>query len=678
MTEQGAGGGIDPFLQGRGRSKSDNERGPAETAVPARSPPQDDQGAYSPNGLPRGVMETGQSRSDGGDVLMVVSEPDPTLLRKPSSRSTRSARSTRSRTRSRSPHRRRLDPPVTKTTLSELDVTKIIHNPKLRHDINYDPELHFRPNTDGEKGRRKHEKATEFWTALQDQLYLFAQDPDGFLRQHGQGEDWCLPTLLRSVKDIIQTLVPTKDRDVVEEGLNVELLMQQFIKGTVDLEKLAAWLARMLKQHCAPMRDEWIDNIYNNLSLGARHNDMPRLVLGMRSLLEVLEAMKLDVANHQIRCLRPVLIEDTVHFEQRFFHKKIQSRKMDIESARKWFRQVREEVLNTVRRHPALPPSEMDVFFAGLAGLLRPSNEVAFAMNDGPSRPGESAGRVPCTFLFDEERLLKLRSDMLDAVNLEICTRVFEERQYPTLSGRSSGLPAYVADDESSARSSDHFDFNNTPLSSRPSSFDGSCDSPMSSPWNSGGLFGSQHVDFADVRNKSRDLYNSLLALLHTAPQAARPSQRWREMIPAAAVQIFRFLNAPPSVLPEIEQRLQKAFRFDSIMYREVERHFSRRLDTELAARVREFRSLSGIGLFSIATGARVPPVSGQPRSSTGPSERGPSSSPAADAREEAGVGDMATRLAHLGILHWRVWAQLAYADPDTDMELDSPLDECP
>ncbi|KAK4188836.1 hypothetical protein QBC35DRAFT_183692 [Podospora australis] len=44
-----------------------------------------------------------------------------------------------------------LEPPVTKTTLSELDVTKIMYIPKLRHDINFDPELHFRPNIDGKR-----------------------------------------------------------------------------------------------------------------------------------------------------------------------------------------------------------------------------------------------------------------------------------------------------------------------------------------------------------------------------------------------------------------------------------------------------------------------------------------------------------------------------------------------
>jgi hypothetical protein len=49
---------------------------------------------------------------------------------------------------------------VTKATLSELDVSKIVHNHKIRHDINFDPELHFRPNLDGHtegKGSKKRQ-----------------------------------------------------------------------------------------------------------------------------------------------------------------------------------------------------------------------------------------------------------------------------------------------------------------------------------------------------------------------------------------------------------------------------------------------------------------------------------------------------------------------------------------
>jgi hypothetical protein len=47
-------------------------------------------------------------------------------------------------------------PPVTKTILCELDVNKIVHELKLWHDINFDPDLHFRSNLDCGKGKGRH------------------------------------------------------------------------------------------------------------------------------------------------------------------------------------------------------------------------------------------------------------------------------------------------------------------------------------------------------------------------------------------------------------------------------------------------------------------------------------------------------------------------------------------
>jgi len=73
-----------------------------------------------------------------------------------------------------------LEPPVTKGTLSELDVNKIVHNPKLRHDINFDPDLHFRPNLDGEKGRRKTQKANHFWETMRSQLREYIVNKEQF------------------------------------------------------------------------------------------------------------------------------------------------------------------------------------------------------------------------------------------------------------------------------------------------------------------------------------------------------------------------------------------------------------------------------------------------------------------------------------------------------------------
>lgn len=187
-----------------------------------------------------------------------------------------------------------LEPPVTKSTLSELDVNKIVHNPKLRHDINFDPDLHFRPNLDGEKGRRKTQKADRFWETMRTQLRDYLINREQFERDLG-GIEWCLPVTLKAVREILETLVPQRDRASVEETFNTDLLMQQFRKGVADLPKLALWLSQLLKRHCAPMRDTWVDGMVSEISQGDQEGDVSLLVLGMRNLLGVLEAMKLVI-----------------------------------------------------------------------------------------------------------------------------------------------------------------------------------------------------------------------------------------------------------------------------------------------------------------------------------------------------------------------------------------------
>ena len=107
------------------------------------------------------------------------------------------------------------------------------------------------------------------------------------------GKDWSLQSTLQAIGEILGTLVPPEDRSAVEEILNVELLMQQFRKGVADLEKLGLWLARTLKSHCAPMRDEWVDEMVDLLTAGDRDRNVNLLVLGLQRLLGVLEAMKL-------------------------------------------------------------------------------------------------------------------------------------------------------------------------------------------------------------------------------------------------------------------------------------------------------------------------------------------------------------------------------------------------
>lgn len=543
-----------------------------------------------------------------------------------------------------------LEPPITKATLSELDVNKIVHNPKLRHDINYDPELHFRPNLDGEKGRKKQEKANQFYTLLTRELMSFVDNPEEFYRCHMNDMDWCLPRLLRAVKEILETLVPQRDKDLLEEGLNVELFMQQFYKGIADLEKLASWLSGILKLHCAPMRDDWVDEMYRELSRGNRDQDIPTLVRGMRSLLGVLEVMKLDVANHQIRCLRPVLIENTVDFEQRFFLKKIHTGRLNIDGARSWYQTAKanweaSRRVQEMRGLYAQAFGDAAVFFDAITKLILPSTPVEI--------PNSNA--CPNTFMFDEERIMRLRSDIYDTICLEICMRQFEEFER--------------LEDVSSLDM--HINFN-APQFSRPSSYadsdsesSTSGSSTRSSSARSSGYLGPSSISDAgsvrDGRRRARDLYNSLLALLQTAPSTSRASYRWKELASPIALQILRYVDAPHISLGVLEKALlRKLTDIQCDTFQEVETYFHQRLFQELTKRVVEFKNLPSVGLFSIATGRTVPgclqmqiPRPQEGSNATNVAKR--------EARDEGGIEDMATRLAHLGMLHWRVWAPIAY-----------------
>lgn len=59
-----------------------------------------------------------------------------------------------------------LHPPITRHTLRELDLCEILKNPQLRHDVVFDPNVQFRPNFDGERGRRKREAGDRYWAAV--------------------------------------------------------------------------------------------------------------------------------------------------------------------------------------------------------------------------------------------------------------------------------------------------------------------------------------------------------------------------------------------------------------------------------------------------------------------------------------------------------------------------------
>jgi hypothetical protein len=194
-------------------------------------------------------------------------------------------------------------PPVTKQSLSELDIQNIITNIKLRHDVNFDRDLSFRPNMDGPKGQQKQRQSQQYCRALVAELELYVRlfhgtpslwDSDhvdrSIIIQHAERR---IPKMFETIHEVLKSLVPDRDHARVDEGLDVPMLMQEIERGVCDMVKLAEWMACLLKEHCAPMRDVMVNRMVDTIKKGTANMNWDWIVNGLQELLGVLEAMKL-------------------------------------------------------------------------------------------------------------------------------------------------------------------------------------------------------------------------------------------------------------------------------------------------------------------------------------------------------------------------------------------------
>jgi len=87
-----------------------------------------------------------------------------------------------------------------------------------------------------------------------------------------------------------------------------------------------------------------------------------------------------DVANHQIRSLRPLFIRDTVEFERTFFQKKIKSKsgsqKIQTDRLKDWFDGFRKHEFGAHK--PSALNYDAWAFFIGFSEMIFPSS-LAFS-----------------------------------------------------------------------------------------------------------------------------------------------------------------------------------------------------------------------------------------------------------------------------------------------------------
>ncbi|KAG0380830.1 hypothetical protein BGX24_004374 [Mortierella sp. AD032] len=403
--------------------------------------------------------------------------------------------------------------PITRDTLRELDLFEIFKNPQLRHDIVFDPHLQFRPNFDGERGLTKRREADRFWHEVGSELTarravltarrdattkmlnlagLSASSPSSRMIQQ-QAQQMCplpkavlLPRLIDELREILLSLLPAvstnqdgskpsqqdaahqenSERALLSSTLDPDLLLQELDHGVLDVHALFRYLGDSLKGHCAPMRDSLVESMVHTVV------DFDEIVRGIRMCFEILEWMKLDIANHQLRTLRPWLLDNSIDFEQKYFTEHL-GRGGSLQRTTEWFKKswihwesVKQSVIGKSSlpniaafpssRRPSLAPSpttnqRQDGSPQGLSpATLSPAhpainfkrrtsvvstdigeNILDGVVNEGllemVLRPHGSVNTMPETFELDHYRLLLFHNDFQDLTILCILLILFRQ-----------------------------------------------------------------------------------------------------------------------------------------------------------------------------------------------------------------------------------------------------------
>ncbi|KAI0354957.1 Tcp11-domain-containing protein [Trametes cingulata] len=288
-----------------------------------------------------------------------------------------------------SPHIPPHQPPINRETLKELDLDAILRNPQLRHDLLFDSGLQFRPTS----SRRKRDLADNYWLTIVRELETGCTcttidthgklaelrcicDPSGkapekpivrytsggtlaTVRTHSRIRP-LLKELLEVLISIIQPPQPPALRPpellfppppqhpqfqqnaahiaLLRQHLDPDLIQQEIAHGLFDPSGLFQVIGDIIRCHCAPMRDAAVDQMVALARACAPGGNGTKLdaVRAIRMCFEIMELMKLDVANHQLQTLRPYLVRTSGEYEQQIFSDGRHNARRTFHTTREW------------------------------------------------------------------------------------------------------------------------------------------------------------------------------------------------------------------------------------------------------------------------------------------------------------------------------------------------------
>lgn len=409
-----------------------------------------------------------------------------------------------------SPHIPSFQPLINRQTLKELDLDTILRNPQLRHDLLFDPGLQFRPTC----SRRKRDMSEKYWNAIIQEIetgctcvsfdmhgkphslvcacssvphppsspvVAYSSCMNGYTLRMPSRIRRLLTEFLEVLLLVIQPLSSISGMYVNPDTFKAQMqehtaqaayirsifdpvLIEQELEHEVfDPSGLFHAIGTTLKGHCAPMRDRAVETMVQAAQACAPRGPGTKqdAVKAVRMCMEILELMKLDIANHQLQTLRPFLIRTSGQFELKTL-KNHKGGSASLRMTQEWLRVAHNDMLT---RGPLLHPRytsgslkydslprNQQIYLAVLRGILGlvfnpppASCASSVSSSDSPipvfqtlSEASSSPYVYPETLYLDSARLALLNAEAADATALSMFLLLYRQLIFSESSEPSS------------------------------------------------------------------------------------------------------------------------------------------------------------------------------------------------------------------------------------------------
>lgn len=190
----------------------------------------------------------------------------------------------------------------------------------LAHEIALDRDFKLEKYTASEDSIRKKVRDTvhrAFWDVIREEIN---ENPPNYTRAL---------VLLEDVKQgLLSILLPqhTKLKQNILEVLDSKLIEQQVEAETLNFKEYAHYVISLMGKMCAPARDEKIKEL----------TEMSDIIEVFKGILELLDLMKLDMANFTIQLFRPDIVASSVEYERKKFKEFLAIQPDGLAVTRKW------------------------------------------------------------------------------------------------------------------------------------------------------------------------------------------------------------------------------------------------------------------------------------------------------------------------------------------------------